>query len=61
MNVIGCLDLPTSGSYFLDGLDVAGLGPDDLAAQRRAVADLGLPGWMWWDPTNLYRYSNGPE
>jgi putative ABC transport system ATP-binding protein len=34
MNVIGCLDLPTSGSYFLDGLDVAGLGPDDLAAVR---------------------------
>lgn len=29
-------------------------GPSELAAQRRAVEELNLPGWMWWDPTNLY-------
>jgi hypothetical protein len=31
-------------------------GPRQLQAQRRAVAELGLSGWMWWDPTNRYRY-----
>ena len=34
MNVIGCLDRPTSGQYFLDGADVAGLEDDELAAIR---------------------------
>jgi hypothetical protein len=31
-------------------------GPNELAAQRRAVEELKLPGFMWWDPTNLYSY-----
>ena len=34
MNVIGCLDAPTSGRYRLEGQDVAGLTPDALAAIR---------------------------
>lgn len=34
MNVIGCLDLPTSGRYCLDGVDVAPLGDRDLAHIR---------------------------
>ena len=34
MNIIGCLDVPTSGSYFLDGKDVSGLSDDELAAIR---------------------------
>jgi putative ABC transport system ATP-binding protein len=34
MNVIGCLDHPTSGSYRLDGEEVSGLGRDALAAVR---------------------------
>ena len=34
MNVIGCLDAPTSGRYRLEGQDVAGLSPDALAAIR---------------------------
>jgi len=34
MNVIGCLDRPTSGNYYLDGLDVAHLGDVDLAGIR---------------------------
>jgi putative ABC transport system ATP-binding protein len=34
MNVIGCLDRPTSGSYYLDGVDVAGLSDDELAHVR---------------------------
>jgi putative ABC transport system ATP-binding protein len=34
MNVIGCLDTPTSGTYWFDGEDVAGLSADALAAIR---------------------------
>jgi len=34
MNMIGCLDRPTSGSYFLAGEDVARMNADDLAAVR---------------------------
>jgi len=34
MNILGCLDRPTSGRYFLDGVDVARLDPDALAAVR---------------------------
>ncbi|MGK7913680.1 MAG: ABC transporter ATP-binding protein [Synechococcus sp.] len=34
MNVIGCLDSPTSGQYFLDGTDVAQLSDDELAHIR---------------------------
>ncbi len=34
MNIIGCLDTPTSGSYLLDGLDVSGLGANELANIR---------------------------
>lgn len=34
MNIIGCLDQPTSGQYFLDGEDIAGLDEDQLAEIR---------------------------
>ena len=34
MNLLGCLDRPTSGSYFLDGRDVARLSKDELARAR---------------------------
>ncbi|HEY9658179.1 MAG TPA: ABC transporter ATP-binding protein [Allocoleopsis sp.] len=34
MNVIGCLDRPTSGCYYLDGVDVAGLADTELAHVR---------------------------
>jgi putative ABC transport system ATP-binding protein len=34
MNIIGCLDRPTSGLYFLDGEDVSSLSRDDLADVR---------------------------
>jgi macrolide transport system ATP-binding/permease protein len=35
MNIIGCLDRPTAGSYRLAGQDVSSLGPGELAAMRR--------------------------
>ncbi len=34
MNIIGCLDRPTGGRYLLDGVDVASLSEEDLAATR---------------------------
>jgi len=34
MNIIGCLDRPTSGHYYLDNLDVAQLGDTELAHIR---------------------------
>ena len=34
MNIIGCLDRPTSGSYLLDGQQVAHLTDDELAVTR---------------------------
>ncbi len=34
MNIIGCLDQPTSGSYKLDGIEVARMKDDQLAAVR---------------------------
>ncbi len=34
MNLVGCLDTPTSGTYRLNGADVQGLGDDALADLR---------------------------
>ena len=34
MNILGCLDRPTSGEYFLDGAPVASMNDDQLANIR---------------------------
>jgi putative ABC transport system ATP-binding protein len=34
MNVLGCLDRPTSGAYLLDGIDVATMPDDQLSGVR---------------------------
>lgn len=34
MNIVGCLDRPTRGQYYLDGQDVSKLSKDDLADIR---------------------------
>jgi len=34
MNILGCLDSPTEGSYRLDGTEVAGMDHDELAEVR---------------------------
>jgi putative ABC transport system ATP-binding protein len=34
MNILGCLDKPTKGSYLLEGIDVGRLSRDELAAIR---------------------------
>lgn len=36
MNILGCLDRPTSGLYYLDGKEIAGYNNDELAHTRNA-------------------------
>ncbi|HXH37071.1 MAG TPA: ABC transporter ATP-binding protein [Thermoanaerobaculia bacterium] len=36
MNILGCLDRPTSGTYLLDGIDVSTLNRDERAVIRNA-------------------------
>ncbi len=40
MNLLGCLDRPTSGQYLLDGIDVSGL--DDTALSRARGSRIGF-------------------
>ncbi len=40
MNIVGCLDTPTTGSYRLNGLDVGGVDEDTLADVRNR--DIGF-------------------
>ncbi|MDY3281548.1 ABC transporter ATP-binding protein [Dysosmobacter sp.] len=37
MNIIGCLDVPTSGTYLLDGRDVGAMNKNQLAAIRNKM------------------------
>ncbi|MGC2373931.1 MAG: ABC transporter ATP-binding protein [Solirubrobacteraceae bacterium] len=34
MNILGCLDIPTSGRYLIDGMDVSAMDQDDLSDLR---------------------------
>lgn len=34
MNILGCLDSPTGGSYYLDGVDVSGMDDNHLSSVR---------------------------
>ena len=37
MNMIGCLDVPTSGEYYIDGREVSGFKDDELAEMRNRL------------------------
>jgi putative ABC transport system ATP-binding protein len=45
MNILGCLDLPSSGQYVLDGRDVAALDADQLARLRNRVIGFVFQGF----------------
>ena len=45
MNILGCLDKPTSGQYFLDGRDVSKLNRDELAAIRNSTIGFVFQGF----------------
>lgn len=34
MNIMGCLDIPTKGNYFIDNINTSYMSPDTLAATR---------------------------
>jgi putative ABC transport system ATP-binding protein len=40
MNIVGCLDRPTSGQVFLEGADIAGLSGKELTGVRRTTVGL---------------------
>jgi ABC-type lipoprotein export system ATPase subunit len=37
MNILGCLDRPTSGQYLLEGRDITSLSPDEQAGLRNST------------------------
>ncbi|MFA7269031.1 MAG: ABC transporter ATP-binding protein [Sterolibacterium sp.] len=45
MNILGCLDVATSGSYSLNGRDVGSLGRDELANLRNQVIGFVFQGF----------------
>ena len=45
MNILGCLDVPSSGTYMLDGRDVGGLHDDELAKVRSEVIGFVFQGF----------------
>ena len=45
MNMLGCLDRPTSGSYILDGVPVEGLSKDELAEIRNGKTGFVFQGF----------------
>jgi putative ABC transport system ATP-binding protein len=45
MNILGCLDVPTSGHYFLNGTDTAELGVDELAELRNRLIGFVFQGF----------------
>ncbi len=45
MNLLGCLDTPTSGDYFLVGRNVAQLGKDELATLRNRTIGFVFQGF----------------
>jgi len=67
MNIIGCLDTPTDGDYFLEGKNVAGLTFDQLASIRNKTMGFVfqnfnlLPYATAWENIELPMLFNGKK
>ncbi|MEK7619415.1 MAG: ABC transporter ATP-binding protein [Patescibacteria group bacterium] len=55
MNILGCLDTPTSGTYLLDGRDVSDLSDDDLAAIRNEKIGFVFQSYNLLSRTTVFR------
>jgi putative ABC transport system ATP-binding protein len=60
MNMIGCLDTPSSGSYVLDGAEVAALTGNDLSAVRAAKLGFVFQQYMLLPRQNAVRQVEMP-
>ncbi|WP_312813485.1 ABC transporter ATP-binding protein [Sedimentibacter sp.] len=55
MNIIGCLDRPTSGEYLLDGIDISKQGQDDLSLIRNKKIGFVFQAFNLIPRTNILR------
>src|SRR5262245_26754420 len=55
MNIIGCLDQPTSGTYLLDGVDIAQLNDNQLAEIRNLKIGFVFQQYMLLQRTSALR------
>ena len=63
MNLIGCLDVPTSGSYLLNGQDITKCSPKQLAEVRnKELGFVGRPKLLLADePTGALDSASGAQ
>lgn len=68
MNILGCLDQPSDGTYLLDGIDVGSLNDDQLAGIRNQKVGFVFQQYMLLQRTNALRnvelpmlYGNGHD
>ena len=54
MNILGCLDIPTEGTYSLDGVQVAGLNKNQLADIRNQKIGFVFQGFNLLPRTSAY-------
>ena len=54
MNIIGCLDTPTSGEYFLNGIDISRLNDNELAVIRNKEVGFVFQTFNLLSRTNIY-------
>ena len=54
MNIIGCLDVPTSGQYFLNGMDISKLSDNELANIRNKEVGFVFQTFNLLSRTNVY-------